>query len=208
LSAIERLQIKRVGGQKSFEVDVRVIAATRRDLDREVQLGRFRDDLFHRLAVARIALPPLRERKGDIGLLARHFWQRAGGDPAHLPRDLLRRWEDYTWPGNVRELRNAVARRIALGELGDLPESLPPTSSVRPPPPGPAAGRGDSIGAVLALELPLGDARQQVMAEFERRYVQHVLEMHDGNVTRAAAEAGVTRRQLQRLKGRLRSDAD
>ena len=202
LRALERLQVKRVGGQQPISVDVRVIAATRRDLDREVQLGRFRDDLFHRLAVARVELPPLRERRGDIDLLARHFWKVFGGDPVQLPRDLLRAWEDYTWPGNVRELRNAVARRIALGELGADDMAI----ASRPGTLEPLPGDRDPIGVVLALDLPLSDARQRIMAEFERRYVTHLLEQHDGNVTRAAASAGITRRQLQRLKGRLRDD--
>jgi DNA-binding NtrC family response regulator len=201
LRAIERLQVKRVGAQSTLSVDVRVIAATRRDLDREVQLGRFRDDLFHRLAVARVELPPLRERRGDIGLLARHFWQEFGGELPQLPRDLLRSWEDYAWPGNVRELRNAVARRIALGELGAelIMASTPGVIE-------PLVGHGDPIAAVLTLDLPLSDARHKIQAEFERRYVTHLLEQHDGNVTRAAAAAGITRRQLQRLKGRMRDD--
>ena len=82
------------------------------------QAGRFRDDLFYRLAVARIELPPLRRRRGDVAALARHFWDAAGGDPARAHRRAaLARWEDYAWPGNVRELRNAVARRLALGDL-------------------------------------------------------------------------------------------
>jgi transcriptional regulator with GAF, ATPase, and Fis domain len=205
LRAIERLEVTRVGGQSTIRVDVRVIAATRRDLDREVQLGRFRDDLFHRLAVARIELPPLRERRGDIAMLARHFWAEFGGDPDALPRELLRSWGDYTWPGNVRELRNAVARRLALGDLSGLSIGSESLSSTRAPRGAVHAvgERGDPIAALLALELPLADARQRIVSEFEQRYVEHLLEHHGGNVTRAAAAAGVTRRQLQRLKARL-----
>ena len=190
-----------------MRVDVRVFAATRRDLDREVQLGRFRDDLFHRLAVARIELPPLRDRHGDIELLARHFLAEFGGDPQALPRELLRSWEDYPWPGNVRELRNAVARRLALGDLSDLArgaETLPPPSSAATTSAVHTVGKhGDAIAALLALDLPLADARQRILSEFEQRYVEYLLEQHAGNVTRAAAAAGVTRRQLQRLKARF-----
>ncbi|HZO14506.1 MAG TPA: sigma 54-interacting transcriptional regulator [Polyangiaceae bacterium] len=207
LRAIERLEVTRVGGQAQVRVDVRVFAATRRDLDREVQLGRFRDDLFHRLAVARVELPPLRERHGDIELLARHFLAEFGGDPQALPRELLRSWEDYPWPGNVRELRNAVARRLALGDLSDLArggETLPPPSSAASTSAVHTVGKhGDAIAAVLALDLPLADARQRILSEFEQRYVEYLLEQHSGNVTRAAAAAGVTRRQLQRLKARF-----
>jgi DNA-binding NtrC family response regulator len=204
LRAIERLEITRVGGTATLRVDVRVLAATRRDLDREVQLGRFRDDLFHRLAVARIELPPLRERSGDVEVLARHFWAKLGGDPQEVPPELLSSWRDYSWPGNVRELRNAVARRLALGDLGDtLPNEQEAALPGTPAPARPTASRGDSIAAVLALDLPLADARQRIVAELEQRYLDRVLDAHGGNVTRAAAAAGVTRRQLQRLKARL-----
>jgi transcriptional regulator of aromatic amino acid metabolism len=110
LRALERGEVRRVGSEKAIKVDVRVLAATRRDLDHEVQEGRFRDDLFHRLAVARIELPPLRARKGDVRLLAAHFARELGGDERALGGELLARWDDSPWPGNVRELRNAVAR--------------------------------------------------------------------------------------------------
>jgi DNA-binding NtrC family response regulator len=223
LRAIERSTITRVGGERPVHVDVRLLAATRRDLDQEVQKGRFRDDLFHRLAVARIELPPLRARRGDVALLARHFWVQLGGAPDALPADLLRRWEDWPWPGNVRELRNAVARRLALGDLADEPPeapaseppaaprgapeapfSFPPTHPQAAPnpahPPSPRAG--DPIARILALDLPLAEAREKLLAEFEERYVDRVLAQHGGNVTRAAAAAGVARRHLQRLKAK------
>jgi DNA-binding NtrC family response regulator len=206
LRVIERLHVTRVGGREPIAVDVRLISATRRDLDRMVQQGRFRDDLFHRLAVARIELPPLRDRRGDVGLLARNFWAHHGGDAAHVPANLLRDWEDYAWPGNVRELRNAVARRIALGDLADMGAGSP---SAPPPPPGRApvphhvARDGDPIAAILALDLPLAEARQRAIDELERRYLEQVLEANDGNVTRAAAAAGVARRHFHRLKKKL-----
>jgi two-component system response regulator HydG len=98
LRALERSEVRRLGGDRVIHVDVRVLCATRRDLDREVQLGHFRDDLFHRLAVARIELPPLRKRHGDVALLARHFAQQLGGGAGAVGADLLRRWEEYTWP--------------------------------------------------------------------------------------------------------------
>ncbi|HZO12655.1 MAG TPA: sigma 54-interacting transcriptional regulator [Polyangiaceae bacterium] len=200
LRAIERRTIQRVGGEAHIQVDVRVIAATRRDLDREVQLGRFRDDLFHRLAVARIELPPLRDRHGDVELLARHFWSELGGDPGSIPDDLLSSWADDPWPGNVRQLRNAVTRRLALGDLaGEQP--IPDEGVLHA-----ALHSGDAIGGILALDLPLPEARQRLMNEFEQRYVQRQLEIHQGNVTRAAAAAGVARRHMQRLKARLGRD--
>jgi transcriptional regulator with GAF, ATPase, and Fis domain len=148
----------RVGGERFLKVNVRILAATRRDLDREVAAGRFRDDLYFRLAVARIELPPLRRRQGDVGLLARHFWDALGGRERPLPFELFERFEEYAWPGNVRELYNAVARTLALGDLAD--PSLPEQREER---------SGDVIDEVLDLDLPLPRAKQRMMAEFERR---------------------------------------
>jgi two-component system response regulator HydG len=118
---------------------VRVLAATRRDLDREVQANRFRDDLFHRLAVARIELPPLRRRRGEIRVLANHFWRALGGE-GRPAEDLMARWESYAWPGNVRELRNAVARQLALGDLANAvpSRSARDDEALRAPAPAPA----------------------------------------------------------------------
>jgi transcriptional regulator with GAF, ATPase, and Fis domain len=193
LRALERSEIQRVGGEKFIRVDVRVLAATRRDLDREVQAGRFRDDLFFRLAVARIELPPLRQREGDVGVLGRHFWRTLGGGNAPLPPDLLQRFEDYDWPGNVRELHNTVVRRIALGDLAPLPAkrpSLPPS-----PPTAPET-------VAVPLDLPFSAARQRVIEDFERIYVEHVLARHGGNVQRAATASGIARRYFYVLKAR------
>ncbi len=195
LRAIERGEVRPLGGRGSIRCDVRIIAATRRDLDREVQAGRFRDDLFHRLAVTRIELPPLRARKGDIALLAAHLCRQLGHDPSRLPSAVLLGWEDAPWPGNVRELRNAVARYWALGELGE--------SGASPVVAGSEATAQDARDLVeQMLDLPLAEARQRVVEEFERRYIRRQLERCGGNVTRAAAAAGVVRRHFQTLKAR------
>jgi two-component system, NtrC family, response regulator HydG len=210
LRAIERAEFRRVGGNQWISVNVRVMAATRRDLDKEIQAGRFRDDLFYRLAVARIELPPLRQRRGDVAMLARHFWERLGGE-GPLPYDLLIRFEDYDWPGNIRELYNAVARRLALGELasGDSewrdggPPSVPPSrdSQARASQETPAP-RQDVIERVIALGLPLSRSRELVVDEFERRYVQTVLDRHGGDATKAAQASGIARRYFQLLRAR------
>jgi DNA-binding NtrC family response regulator len=192
LRAIERSEVRRVGGSQTIRVDVRILAATRRDLDHEVQAGRFRDDLFHRLAVTRIELPPLRRRRGDVGPLVRHFVQEQGGEMSALPRDLILRWEDYAWPGNVRELRNAVARQLALGEL-----AIAPGPEQRE-----EEDASDPFGAVLTKGLPLIQARQRVIEEFERRYIERALAESQGNVTRAATAAGIARRHFDRLRAR------
>jgi DNA-binding NtrC family response regulator len=164
-----------------------VIAATRRDLDKEVQEGRFRDDLFHRLAVARIELPPLSKRAGDVPLLARHFAKLQGAPEDALPPEVLARWESEPWPGNIRELRNAVARQIALGDLNVM-SSTPVVSS------------DTMMDMVLSRDLPLAPARQLVVDEFERRYLTRVLERNGGNVTQAARSAGVARRYFHLLR--------
>lgn len=221
LRALERSEVQRLGSEKWTKVDVRVLAATRRDLDREVQEGRFREDLFYRLAVARVELPPLRERYGDIGLLTRTFWRKLDTKGQAMPEDLIRRFEAYAWPGNARELRNAVLRRIALGDLADASSgpmsagSLPPPHGSVPPPTDLAAfaaaadASGESSGRlfdeVLAKNLPLPRARKLVLDEFERRYVADVLAKHDGNVTRAAHASGIARRHFYTIKTRVNS---
>jgi DNA-binding NtrC family response regulator len=200
LRALERLEVRRVGGDKWIRVDVRVLAATRRDLDREVAAGRFRDDLFFRLAVARIELPPLRRRHGDVSVLATHFWKRLGG-PSPIPAGLLQRFESYAWPGNVRELHNAVARQIALGELsteiGALRSSVPP-----PPTPAAANATADVMEEILGRDLPFVQARDKLLDEFQRRYVERVLVQHGGNVTHAAEASGIARRYFQTIRAR------
>ena len=198
LRAIERAEIQRIGSERMMKVDVRVLAATRRDLDREIQEGRFRDDLFFRLAVARVELPSLRAREGDIGVLARQFWKQLGGAPSAVPYEAFARFEGYAWPGNVRELFNAVMRLLALGEWAD-------TAS-------PAAGQGqdlrvdraggDPIDEILRLGLPLPRARERAVQELERRYVERVLAEHDGSVARAAAASGIALRYFQLIRAR------
>jgi len=192
LRVLERRQVRRIGGNGLLNVDVRVICATRRNLDEEVQERRFRDDLFFRLAVARVELPPLRLRHGDIELLARTFWQQMGGDVAHLPAPLLQRFEKYDWPGNIRELRNAIARQLALGSVV-LPDRKSPE----------ARGAADWIDNLVAQSLPLRQARAIITSELERRYVRHMLEIHDGDLGRAAEASGVGRRYFQMLRTKM-----
>jgi len=192
LRAIERSEVRRVGGASRVQFDVRIMAATRRDLDREVQEGRFRDDLFHRLAVTRIELPPLRKRRGDVALLARHFAGLERTADSSLPPHVLARWETEPWPGNVRELRNAVARQLALGDLARSDDAV--------------AASDDLLELVLSRDLPLSQARQLVVYEFERRYLERVLEQHDGNATQAARAAGVARRYFRLLRSKRRQD--
>ncbi|HMR11711.1 MAG TPA: sigma 54-interacting transcriptional regulator, partial [Polyangiaceae bacterium] len=188
----QQSEVRRVGSTRSTSVNVRVLAATRRDLDREVQAGRFRDDLFFRLNVVRFELPPLRERRGDVAVLARHFWDKLGGAELPLPVDLFESWEDYAWPGNVRELENAVVRRLALGELA-------------PPLPRSPAKANASLEVPFDPTRPLVVAREQALQVFEHQYLERLLALHDGDTAKAAQVAGVTRRYLNMLRARRSS---
>jgi DNA-binding NtrC family response regulator len=192
LRAIERSEVRRVGGNKWTRVDVRIIAATRRDLDREVQARRFRDDLFYRLVVARVELPPLRRRHGDVALLARTFWTALGGDASKLSPDLVQRFEEYDWPGNVRELHNVVTRQLALGD----------TAPHQPFASNGATPGDDFIDQVVATGKPLPAAREDVVAELERRYVSRALDAHGGHVGRAAEACGIGRRYFQKIRAK------
>ena len=199
LRAIERSCVQRLGSNKWLRVNVRILAATRRDLDREIQDGRFRDDLFFRLAVARIELPPLRKRQGDIRLLAEHFWNLVAGSREPLEPAFVARLEAYGWPGNVRELYNAIARRRVFGDRAEvgLARTEPHASTG-------TRGVDDPIERVLALDLPLPQTRQLLSDELEQRYVERLLARHGGNVTRAAQASGLALRYFKLLRSRTK----
>jgi len=196
LRALERSEVRRVGGDRWLSVDVRILSATRRDLDREVEAGRFREDLFHRLAVARVELPPLRHRAGDVRVLAQHFWQQLRGEPDALTEALLGKWESSAWPGNVRELRNAVARQIALG---DLPHDSSEEHAI-------AESASDALAALLdemiSAKIPFPRARDLVLERFTEQYVARLLRQHGGSVAQAAASSGIGRRYFEKLRAR------
>lgn len=206
LRAIQKAEVRRLGGTRWIKVDVRIIAATRRDLDAEVQAERFRDDLFFRLAVARIVLPPLRDRREDIELLARHFWNMYGrGQP--FPDDVLARLMSHPWPGNVRELGNTMARLVALGDLEVSGHDLfmqRRDATTADEGDSKAEATADFIDDVVTKNLELARARELVVREFERRYVSHLLETHSGDVGRAAAASGIGERYLRMIRARLR----
>ncbi|MBX3225916.1 MAG: sigma 54-dependent Fis family transcriptional regulator [Labilithrix sp.] len=193
LDALAQGRILREGARDFAPIDVRLLVATRRDLDAEVQEGRFREDVLAWLAPHRVELPPLRKRQGDVGLLARHFWRVIGGGDT-LPADFAARLETYAWPGNVRELANMVARRFASGQ--DEAEAIPHA--------GTDATLGAALEKILESDMPFSSARSAALAEFEKRYVARVLARHGGHVGRAAAASGIARRYFQVLRGRSR----
>lgn len=203
LRVIERGQLRRLGGREMITVDVRIIAATSRDLEREIEQGRFRDDLLYRLTALRIELPPLREREGDVETLARFFWERAANG-APFDRELLERVACHDWPGNVRELANRVTAALSFGvhapaRTAGRPETDPP----QPPPARSAtAALVQIVDAAIARGEPFPTAKQALIAAFEREYVGRVLALNDGNVARAARASGIARRSFQLVRSR------
>jgi DNA-binding NtrC family response regulator len=196
-----------VGTNIARPVDVRIVAATNRPLAKAVNEGAFRDDLYYRLAVVDVSLPPLRARREDIAPLAAHFLARLTGEKESasgaqgvraLPAAFAASLAQRDWPGNVRELRNFVERSLALGLLDEPARGG--SAMVTRPVAGAAAGE---LADMVPLDRPLKDARQAWMMSFENVYARHVLQRAAGNVTRAAELAGVSRRFLQRLLARL-----
>jgi DNA-binding NtrC family response regulator len=187
LRVLQEREITRVGGTEPVPVDVRVVAATNRDLEREVREGRFREDLFYRLNVIPIALPPLRERRTDIPLLVDHFLAKHGepGRTRKIAPDALEALVAYAWPGNVRELESVVERTLLLAD-GDLVrlDDLPPAVRMRTP----------TLAGGLPIEIP--DAGLD-LDELERSLILRALDKAGGNVTRAARLLGLSRRTLQ-----------
>lgn len=186
--------------------EARVIAATRQNLDKEVHAGRFREDLFFRLAVARVELPPLRDREGDVALLARYFWKRASRDARPFPTDLLAHYESYAWPGNVRELENAIARRWELGPFEHVGRASQPPAGTSSASAAVGASGPDLVDRVLAKDLSFSRARAEIVAAFEARYVTHIVAQHGGSITRAAAASGLALRYFQVLRARARTE--
>jgi DNA-binding NtrC family response regulator len=185
---------ERVGGTESLKVDVRIVAATHRGLEEEVKRGRFRADLFYRLNVIRIELPPLRERTEDIPLLATHFVQKHGSSTGaaitEIASDAMQALLRHQWPGNVRELENAIKAALAMADgtvlrRDDLPESVAPRSEESP-----------RSGSLLDVERPLQDLTGDLVSRIEREYFVRVLSLYKGNVARTARHSGLSRRSV------------
>jgi DNA-binding NtrC family response regulator len=211
LRALQERQIRRVGGTALLDVDVRVVSATNRHLREAVAAGQFREELYYRVNVIEIPLPPLRDRAGDVRLLAHAFLKRYGqGRVTAFDDAAMAALEAYAWPGNVRELQNVVERACALAESDtitrrDLPHHLLG---------GPAAVSGvketsPAIPAQLAGTTGLGlkDAKDRWMAVLEASYLRELLDRHDGNISAAAKAAGIDRKTFHRLvnKHKIRS---
>jgi transcriptional regulator with GAF, ATPase, and Fis domain len=193
LRAIQEKEVERVGGNTPIKVDVRLIAATNHDLEALVRQGRFREDLYYRLKVVELVIPPLAERREDIPLLIQRFLtdaaQRFNRPVKPLADDALRACMTHPWKGNVRELKSVVeqALLLAVGDEITAADLLGGVATARP-----ADGR-----ETAALPANFKDAKQQVVEEFERGFLTSALARHGGNITKAAEEVGMYRQNLQ-----------
>ena len=211
LRALQERQIRRVGGTALLDVDVRVVSATNRHLREAVAAGQFREELYYRVNVIEIPLPPLRDRAGDIRLLAHSFLKRYGqGRVNGFDDATMAALEGYAWPGNVRELQNIVERACALAEgdtitRRDLPQHLLGGQA----PVGGATDASPAIPTQLAGTAGLGlkEAKDRWMAVLEASYLRELLDRHDGNISAAAKAAGIDRKTFHRLvtKHKIRS---
>tara|TARA_R110002096_G_scaffold16898_14_gene58191 strand:- start:30430 stop:31782 length:1353 start_codon:yes stop_codon:yes gene_type:complete len=194
LRVLDKRAIRRVGSNTYENIDVRVVAATNRDLRAEVQEKNFREDLYYRLAVIRLSVPPLRERGNDIPVLVEHFMSRfapsgtPGQSKLRLTPEDMQTLQRHDWPGNVRELRNAVERAclLANGEYISLDDALLQSGDA-----GPAMG--------VRTDLPFKEAKGQLVEMFEREYIEDLMTRHSMNLSAAAREAQIDRKHLREL---------
>ena len=191
LRVLEERQLERVGSTETIEVDVRVVCATHRDLEEEIEAGRFREDLLYRLKVVEIEMPALRERIEDFAALSDRFLgqvaERLDREKKTLGTAALARLARHSWPGNVRELRNVLERAAVLStgpEIAEEDLQLAPES-------------GEILQSIPDLDLPFADAKRQTVERFERQYLSQALRENEGNVSRTATAIGMVRQSLQ-----------
>jgi DNA-binding NtrC family response regulator len=193
LRMLEERKIRRVGGQKEIEINVRIIAATNKDLLQAVNENKFREDLYYRLNTLHVHIPPLRERKDDIITLTKFYLsqlcENSEGTKKVLSQEAVEAIENYAWPGNVRELQNLISRAYFLCgseiiTVDDLP--LP---------------HGDKIGKIneKILQMNYKEARNAVLEKFEIEYLSYHLRKNSGNISKTASECGIDRRSIHRL---------
>jgi DNA-binding NtrC family response regulator len=187
LRALEEREIYRVGSHAPIKLDLRIVAASKKDLRVEVAEGRFREDLYFRLSVVIVPLPPLRERREDIPLLVDHFLGRQGTFDELQP-EVRDRLSTHTWPGNIRELRNVIERASYMGDLEHLDPTVVHESS-----------NDASTGPLADYTRPFKEAKEALINRFEREYIRALLLRSKGNMARAAREAGIDRKYLYML---------
>jgi transcriptional regulator with PAS, ATPase and Fis domain len=204
LRVLEKREVRRVGSNQMVPIDVRILCATNHKLEQQVKSGRFREDLFYRLSVVYIEMPPLRLRKDDIPFLARKFLKDFGGDAAlnnvHDFDQAMTTFAQHDWPGNVRELRNLIEIACCSGQKSLELSAFMLSGRIRQM----ATPNDDQR---VALNQPFKTAKNQLVSDFEKRFINSVLERHKGNISHAATDAGIERAYLQRLikKHKLKS---
>jgi transcriptional regulator with GAF, ATPase, and Fis domain len=213
LRAIEQRAVRPVGGNASQSVDVRIVAATNRDLAAQVEEGLFRSDLYYRLAVLKVSLPALRDRVDDIPILVEHFLsqnEHSTGIRVQVGYETIRKLQKHGWPGNIRELKNFVDRaavlatedrletRFLMDPVGQTAQTSDETGSPEP---------SDAASAVLT-GLPFKDAKARLINQFERDYWTILLEQTEGNVSAAARQAGIHRKSAEYLLRKLDLNAN
>ncbi len=190
LGALERRTVQRIGSSEARSINVRVLAATNRDLRKEINRGRFREDLYFRLAVVTIELPPLRTRPEDIPLYVQQLARDLEIELA-IDEPTMARLSAMSWPGNVRELRNFVERSAALGEV--IVEGEPASAAPMP------ADDGAPTTLAVDARLPFKVGKAALIEDYERSYVRALIQLHEGNVSRAARAAQIDRMYMLRL---------
>lgn len=207
LRALEQREVRPVGGDRAISIDARIVAATNRNLQREVDAGNFRQDLYYRLAVMRLVLPPLRRRIEDVPLLVQHILKDVtpdGTTPVQVAYETIVKLQNHRWPGNVRELRNFVERAAMLA-TGDRLETryLVPPSFGDTQTKAPVAAPAGQIMGLVDDDLPFKDAKARLIDAFERAYWSRLLEKTNGNVSAAARVAGIHRKSAEYLLKKL-----
>jgi DNA-binding NtrC family response regulator len=212
LRVLEDRSIRRLGGERMIDVDARIMAATNRDLEEEVKAKRFRSDLYYRLSVVSLTIPPLRERREDVPALVQsylqHFRAAVGKHVSSVSQEAMAALQEYSWPGNVRELINTMERAVLLCHgsgigISDLPAAVARATRVG----GPSAQatqrevRERSVSRGL-LDRPFHDAKREAIASFERKYICRLLESTGGRVGETAEAAGISERALRDLMRR------
>ena len=192
LRVLQERAFERVGGTRPIQVDVRVVAATHRNLEEEVAKGDFREDLYYRLKVVELELPPLRERSEDVPALSQRFLEqvneRLGREKQRISEAAMARLVQHAWPGNVRELRNVLEQASVLASGDELQESDLNLDGRAPAGPAPVSD---------LASLPFSEAKKRTVEEFERGFLLRALRAHDGNISRTAESIGMVRQSLQ-----------
>ena len=204
LRVLETGRVRPVGSGQVRQTDVRLVAATNRILQREVEAGGFREDLYYRLAVIRVRLPALRQRPEDIPLLVRHFLEDGGASEVRVGFETMERLQAHPWPGNVRELRNYVERAVVLSEHGRLEtRHLTDRALSREPSVRDLGVEGARGTLAVDYDLPFKDAKARLLDAFEGRYWRRLLEEAGGNISEAARRGGIHRKSLEYLIKKL-----